>query len=120
MHAATSVELPAPNEAQPAVLTATLADRHEVQYELDGHLATRIETRDGRQIHRDDFHFPPRSQLRCARSEDGRRIILEIDVAARGPESLTDRPGRKLVIEATLARDHRFAAMQKKQEGPAP
>ncbi len=120
VHAAIRVELPAANNTQPAVFAATLADRHEVRYELDAHLATRIETRDGRQIHRDDFRFPPRSQLRCVRSEDGRRIILEIDFAARGPESLTDRPGRKLVIEAALARDHRFAAKQRQEEGPAP
>ncbi|HEY3969157.1 MAG TPA: hypothetical protein VGM05_31695 [Planctomycetaceae bacterium] len=119
VRAATGVELRAADEGQPAVFAATLADRHEVRYELDAHLATRIETREGRQIHRDDFRFPPRSQLRCVRSEDGRRIILEIDIPARGPESL-DRPGRKLVIEAALSRDHRFAAKPRQPEGPVP
>jgi hypothetical protein len=120
VHAATGLELPVQNEAQPAVFVATLSDHYQVRYEFDAHQATRVETWDGQRIHRDDFHFPPRSQLRCARSEDGRRIMLEIDVAARGPESLSDRPGRKLVVEASLARDHRFAAKQKNQEGAAP
>jgi hypothetical protein len=108
VHAARAIELPAPNEAQPAIVVATLADGHQVRYELDAHLATRVETREDAVIHRDVYHFPPRSQLRCSRGDDAGLFKLELNLAARGPEPDAERPVRKLVVEAALARDHRF------------
>ena len=119
VHAARNIELPVPNEGQRAVVVATLADGHQVRYELDAHLATRVETRDGAPIHRDVYHFPPRSQLRCSRGVDDRLLKLELDLAARGPEPDAERPVRRLVVEAAPARDHRFEAALR-QEGQMP
>jgi hypothetical protein len=119
VHAARDVELPAPNAGEPAVLVATLADGGQVRYEFDSHLVARSETREGARVHRDVFHFPPRSQLHCSQSEDGKLVKLELDLAARDPEPNIERPLRKLVVEAALSRDHRFETPPR-QEGPAP
>ena len=116
VHAARAVEFPGAIVDQPAVLVATLDDRRQVQYEFDAHLVTRFETREGAKVHREDFHFPPRSKLRCSRNEGGTLLKLEFELAVRDPEPEAERPVRKLIVEATLARDHRFEASTPQEE----
>lgn len=119
VHAARDVELREPNDAQPATLVAQQGDGHEVRYELQAHRASRIETREGNQVHRDDFYFPPGSQLRFERGAEGSLVRLELELAGHRRDSKDDAPRRKLAIEAALARDHRFEPAPR-QEGQLP
>src|SRR5262249_35436279 len=64
VHAAVAVELQSSEPGMPAVLIVTADSRRQVRYELDGHLATRIETVAGAEQHRDAFYFPVHSRLR--------------------------------------------------------
>jgi hypothetical protein len=113
IHACRQVELPASEPGKPAVLVATLDDG-QIRYELDQHLATRIETSGGRQVHREVFYLPPHSRMRFDRQPDQKLVLLEIDMAAGGsgtrnvPSAAADTPQRRLAIEAVLGRDHRF------------
>ncbi|HEY2252063.1 MAG TPA: hypothetical protein VGH74_13415 [Planctomycetaceae bacterium] len=117
IHAARQVDLPAAEEGKPAVLVATV-DGVVVRYELDAHLATRIETAGEREVQREVYYFPPHSQMRFERGPDQKFIALEIDMAAggsgtRGISSATKgTPKRRLAIEAVFGRDHRFEKEQ--------
>jgi hypothetical protein len=107
------VDLPAAEEGKPAVLVATV-DSGLVRYELDAHLATRIETAGEREVQREVYYFPPYSRLRFERGPDQKIIAIEIDMAAGGtgtrdvPSAVRTAPQRRLAIEAVLGRDHRF------------
>ena len=113
IHASRQVELPASEPGKPAVLVATL-DNGQIRYELDQHLATRIETEGGRQVHREVFYLPPHSRMRFEHQPDQKLVLLEIDMAAGGsgtrnvPSAAADTLQRRLAIEAVLGRDHRF------------
>jgi prepilin-type N-terminal cleavage/methylation domain-containing protein len=123
IHASRQVELPATEPGKPIVLVASV-DGGQIRYELDEHLATRIETEGGRQVHREVFYLPPHSRMRFEHQPDqklpGQKlpfqklVVLEIDMAAGGtgtravPSAVADKPQRRLAIEAVLGRDHRF------------
>jgi prepilin-type N-terminal cleavage/methylation domain-containing protein len=119
VHAARKVDVPDPAAGVPATLIATLAEEHHVRYEFEAHVATRIETRGGRRIHYDQFHFPPHSRFNFLPEQNGTLLKLEIEIAGRGPEPAAERPVRKLLVEAALARDHRFETPPR-EERPAP
>ena len=108
LHAARSVEIPAALAGQPEALVATLKTGHFVRYEFDGHLATRVETQDGSQVHRESFHFAPRSSLHCTQGENDKLVRLELNLSTRSSGPDTDSPPRKLLMEVAVARDHRF------------
>ena len=118
MHASRQVELPASEAGQPIVLVAS-ADGRQFRYELDAHLATRIETEAGKEVHREVYYFPPHSSLRFEhrsdqKGPDQKLVLLEIEMAAGGrgsravPSAASDGPKRRYAIEAALGRDHRF------------
>ena len=113
IHASRHVELPASEAGKPIVLVAT-ADGGQIRYELDEHLATRIETEGGRQVHREVYYFPLHSRMRFEHQPDQKLVRLEIDMAAgvsgtrAVPSAVSDGPKRQLAIEAALGRDHRF------------
>jgi prepilin-type N-terminal cleavage/methylation domain-containing protein len=113
MHASRQVELPGPETGKPVVLVAT-AGQGQIRYELNAHLATRIETEGGREVHRDVFYFPPHTRMRFDHKPDQKLVVLEIDMAAAGsgtrpvPTAVAVGPKRLLAIEAALGRDHRF------------
>ncbi len=113
IHASRQVELPAAEDGKPLTLVASI-DGGQIRYELDAHLATRIETEGEQQVHREVYYFPPHSRMRFERKPDQKLVILEIDMAAGGsgtravPSTASDVPKRSLKIEAALGRDHRF------------
>lgn len=112
VHAATTVDLPEEGPEGPSRLIATMADGRQIRYELDRHVAARLEDLGGDQTHRDDFYFPPCSQLQFSRDQDG-LVRLEIEMPAGGPgprARKTAREGahRRLTIAAAPSRDHRF------------
>ncbi len=49
--------------------------------ELDAHLATRIETKKGMQVHREVYYFPPHSRMRFEHKPDQKFVLLKIDMA---------------------------------------
>jgi hypothetical protein len=113
MHASRQVELPASEPGKPIVLLATANDR-QIRYELDAHLATRIETEGGRQVHREMYYFPQHSRMRFECQPDHTLVLLEIDMqsarmATRPLASAANEgPIRRFTIEAALGRDNRF------------
>lgn len=113
IHASRQVEIPALEPGKPTILIATL-DHGQIRYELDEHLATRIETAGGRQVHREVFYLPPHSRMRFEHHPDQKLVHLAIDMAAGGsgttnvPSAVADTPQRRLAIEAAIGRDHRF------------
>lgn len=113
IHASRQVELPSTEVGKPIVLVATV-DGGQIRYELDAHQATRIETEGERQVHREVYYFPPHSRMRFEHQPDQKLVLLEIEMAAAGsgtravPSAVADGSKRRLSIEATLGRDHRF------------
>lgn len=111
VHAARRVEIPPVDPGKPSLVVARMANNHQVRYELDAHVVTRIETGSDDGASRDVFFFPPQSRLRCSREGDAGPIRLEIDIAAgmkARPKSAAPNPTRTVAIEAVPARDHRF------------
>jgi len=119
IHAARDIDLP---PAKPAVLIIKADDGLQIRYELDAHLATRVETRDETPTHRDVFYFPPHSELRFER--DGRTALVRLEFAlavrtlGAGPQNKASQrpPARRLVIEAAPGRDHRFEPGRKEDD----
>lgn len=114
MHASTQVELPESDPGKPIVLMATV-DGGQIRYELDAHLATRIESDALREVvHREVYYFPPHSRMRFEHQPSRKFVVLKIDMAAGGSGTravsagATDGTTRPLAIEAALGRDHRF------------
>src|SRR5438876_5171317 len=60
IHAARQVEFPPVEPGKPAVLIAMVDGERDIRYELDAHLARRLESDGGTTPHRDVFYFPPR------------------------------------------------------------
>lgn len=111
VHMARRVEIPPVDPGKPSLLVATIGDNHQVRYELDAHVVTRIETGSDDGASRDVFYFPPQSRLRCWREGEAGPIRLEIDIAAgmkARPKAAAPQPTRTVAIEAVPARDHRF------------
>jgi hypothetical protein len=113
IHAAHAVELPAAGPDRPAALIATTA-AGRIRYELDAHVATRVETAGAGETSRDAFYFPPGSRLQISREgEQGLvRLMVEIPLgppAARPEEADTPSPSlRVLTIEAVPSRVRRL------------
>jgi prepilin-type N-terminal cleavage/methylation domain-containing protein len=113
MHASRQVDLPESKPGKPIVLVATV-DGGQVRYELEAHLATRIELEGEQQVHREVYYFPPYSQMRFEHQPSQGLVVLKIDMAAGGSGTTTVPPAvasgtkRPLFIEAALGRDHRF------------
>ena len=76
IHACRKVELPAPDAGMPVVLVAEVDDLL-IRYELDAHLARRIETERGREVHRENYYFPPKSRLRFEHDPGDKLVLLE-------------------------------------------
>lgn len=117
LHFAREVELPAVEPGKPAVLIASADAGRHIRYELDAHLATRIETDGPDDTHRDVFYFPPDSQLWFEREGEGGVLRLAIEIPRSGsgvqakPAAPSGRPMQRLTIEAAPARARRWDAM---------
>src|SRR5215831_15764888 len=70
LHAAVHVELTQSESGQPSRLVATTADGRQIRYELDQHVASRLEDLGDGQTHRDMFYFLPRTRLQLFREEE--------------------------------------------------
>ena len=109
LHAAVKVDLPAAESGR--LLIAVTAEGREIRYELDRHVARRVEELGEGQTHRDSFYFSPRTTMDFARA--GALFQLKIEIPASSPagknKTAAEAPARQLVIEAAPARDHRFA-----------
>jgi hypothetical protein len=112
IHAARAVELPATEPGKPAALIASTAGG-QVRYELDSHLATRVETAGG-EANREVFYFPPGSRLQFERDAEPGLIWLTIEMPL-GPPAATPKDAasagqsmRVLTIEAAPARVRRL------------
>ncbi len=116
LHSAMRVELPPVEPSKPAILIASFPEGRDIRYELDQHLATRIESDSGGMPHRDVFYFAPHSQMRFERVEEEGLVRLEIEMAAgpsgarRKDATAARQPIQTLVIEAAPSRFHRFEA----------
>jgi len=115
LHAAHAVELPAAEPGKPTLLVASTAGGR-IRYELDAHVATRLETAGAGETNRDSFHFPPGSKLQFARDGNQGLIRLTIEMPL-GPPAATakDAPPsspamRVLTIEAAPSRVRRLEA----------
>ena len=114
LHAAVQVELTQTETGQPSRLIATTADGRQIRYELDQHVASRLEDLADGQTHRDMFYFPPRTRLQLSREEEN-LMRLQIDIPAGGSTAYrknkpgAEEPFRRLRIEASPSRDRRFA-----------
>jgi hypothetical protein len=113
LHAARAVELPAAEPEKPAALIVSTAGG-QVRYELDSHLATRVETSGAGEANRDVFYFPPGSRLQFERDAEKGLIRLTIEMPA-GPPAATPKDAasarqsmRVLTIEAAPARVRRL------------
>jgi hypothetical protein len=113
VHAARAVELPAAEPGKPAALIASTAGG-KIRYELDAHLATRVETAGAGEANRDVFYFPPGSRLRFERDAEPGLIRLTIEMPL-GPPAATPKDAasagqamRLLTIEAAPARVRRL------------
>ena len=79
----------------------------EIRYELNNHVATRSEFHKGSVVHRDQFHFPPRSRLAFDREAAG-EVRLSINWGKNDSPTLVGAESKKLAIVASPGRDHRF------------
>jgi prepilin-type N-terminal cleavage/methylation domain-containing protein len=119
IHAAGEVEVPPAEPGKPVTLIASTAGG-QIRYELESHLATRVETTGDGEANRDVFYFPPGSRLQVAREEPGLiRLTVEMPL---GPPAATPKDAdsvapsmRRLTIEAAPARVRRLEA--RGQEG---
>ncbi len=123
MHFAREVELPAVEPGKPEVLTASADAGRHIRYELDAHLATRIETDGPDNTHRDVFYFPLDSRLSFEREgKDGLlRLAIEmprVGYGTRGEPGGSSRQSMQhLAIEAASARDRRWDVTAGKAKG---
>jgi type II secretory pathway pseudopilin PulG len=115
LHAARAVELPAAEPGKPAALVASTAGG-QIRYELDDHVATRLETACAGEANRDSFYFPPGSRLQFARKGEQGLIRLTIEMPL-GPPAATSKDApppapsmRVLTIEAAPSRVRRLDA----------
>jgi len=115
VHAAGRIELSAVEAGKSVLLLAGARGGREVRYAIDAHLATRVESEEGRQTHQDTFFFPPRSTIRFDQRPDQNLLRLEIEMPAGNssdePQTGANPPGhflRRLTVEALPGRDYRF------------
>jgi hypothetical protein len=99
--------------ADPKLLELELFDGHNVRYEIDSHLLSRIESDKGEVVHHERFAFRPESTLRIEREADAAvlRIVIEESRALdRDPQRRSGRmpaPVREFSIESVLPREAR-------------
>ena len=102
VHAARSIEMPAPEPGKPAVLVAT-TDTRRIRYELDAHRAVRIEAEGTDESHCDVYYFPPRSRLEFTRPGDRGLVRLTIHMPAGAREATRSAGDSSREVEQELA-----------------
>jgi hypothetical protein len=108
LHAAREIEAPVAEPGKPPALLVVFPDARRARYELDRHLATRVELDRENETHHDSFYFPPGSRLEFERARDERLVRLTIDMPAGNPavkpnDTAAARvPTHRLTIEAAL------------------
>jgi hypothetical protein len=110
IHAARAVELPAVEPGK-ATLTASTTGG-QIRYELESHVATRVETPDTGDASYDKYYFPPGSRLRFEQEGELLRLTVEMPLcppAARTADAEAPSPAmRTLTIEAAPSRIRRL------------
>jgi prepilin-type N-terminal cleavage/methylation domain-containing protein len=122
LHFAREFELPAAEPGKPAVLIARVETGRQIRYELDGHRATRIETSDTSDSRRDDFYFPPDSQLAFEREGELGVVRIAIKIPRGGNRAGGEQtaasagPTERLSIEAAPGPVRRWKAFESEGE----
>lgn len=112
VHAARSVEsIPRDDGQEAAGLRLKLSADRQVRYTAKDHVIRRVETEGEKTRQRAEFRFSAGSVI-SFQTETPPRVALVIEspnkTVTRNRQSGSDVPTRKLTIQATLGRDHRF------------
>jgi Tfp pilus assembly protein FimT len=115
-HAATKLAV-TPAGAGAAELKLAETSGPDIAYTANEHVLSRVESAQATIAHRDQFHFPPGSEIRFEHDESPSRARIVIEMAPRQPQAMPGRPGRAargrtFTIEAAVGRDRRFARRQ--------
>jgi hypothetical protein len=116
VHAAYDADIREPVDDLPRALVLKLGQEHEVRYELAAHVATRVETRSGTVVHRDDYYSPPGSRLEIER-QGKQQVQLTVFWERAPSRAPVTGSFRQLTITAVIGRDHRFLAGASPAEG---